>query len=99
MFFVPYGFTLLSVISETVPCVHHEALGPVLAILTDFVVLEDTEGLVDTAGTADVFGIEDVAHIFGIEPVEVADDGIEFRLKDGTADGVEDEGLLFSELR
>ena len=77
------------------PGVEDEAFGAVFAVLAEFVVFEDAEGFVDAAGATDVFGVEDVAHIFGVESVEVADDGIELCLEDGAAVGVEDEGLLF----
>lgn len=90
---------MLSVVAEAGPGVEDEALGAVFAVLAEFVVFEDAEGFVDAAGATDVFGVEDVAHIFGVESVEVADDGIELCLEDGAAVGVEDEGLLFSELR
>ena len=76
---------MLSVVAEAVPGVEDEAFGAVFAELAEFVVFEDAEGLVDAAGAADVFGVEDVAHVFGVESVEVTDDGVEFCLEDGTA--------------
>ena len=48
--------------------------------MTDFVVFEDAESLVDTTRTADIFRVKDVAHILGIEPIEVVDDSIRFKL-------------------
>ena len=90
---------ILFVISESVPCVHHEALGAVLAVLADFVVLEDTEGLIDAALTTDIFRVKDVTHILGIQSIQMPDDRVYFSLKKGATFWIICEWLFLAKLR